>query len=142
MAKVTIYTSIVKAESLTVARRTIDEVLDEVIVQAKLITLTGDYTHGTLSRSIRRMPLVIRGDVVTGELGSPLPYAHFVHDGTRPHRILPRGRYPLRFYWRRVGRIVKLSRVSHPGQKAKKFLTGPLAQVAARHGWVVYTYSP
>ena len=142
MARVTIYASVVKAQSLQLARRLIDDVLDEVIVQAKIITLTGEYTTGELSRSIRRTPLTIRGDVVTGEVGSNLPYAHFVHDGTKPHFILPRGNYPLRFYWKKVGHHVRFNIVGHPGQRAKKFLTGPLTLIAARHGWVVYTYGP
>jgi hypothetical protein len=139
VARVTIYHSVVRAQGLAIARRVIDDVMYEVETQAKIRTLVGPYTSGNLSRSIRRRPVVVRGDVVTGDVYTPLVYGKWVHDGTPPHEILPRGDYPLAFYWRKVGRFVTLPRVSHPGQKPKKFLTDPLVQISARHGWVVFT---
>jgi len=35
--------------------------------------------------------------------------------GARPHKIRPRGNYPLRFFWRRIGQIVTPWEVDHPG---------------------------
>jgi len=139
MARVTIYQSKVSAETERVARRVIDRVLDEIQAEAKRITAVGPYTSGDLALSIKRGPTVVRGQVITGDVGSDLPYAKFVHDGTRRHFIFPRGPWRLRFYWRRLGRDVAFWSVYHPGQKAKKFLTGPAARVSARYGWIVFT---
>jgi hypothetical protein len=140
MARVTIYNSVVRAESLAIARRVVDDVMYEVETQAKILTLLGPYSNGYLSRSIRRRPLIVRGDVVTGDVFSPLDYAKSVHDGAKPHLIKPRGPgYPLRFFWRKVGHVVTPWVVHHPGQKGQHFLTKPLAAISARHGWVVYT---
>lgn len=40
---------------------------------------------------------------------------HYTEYGARPHKIEPRGNYPLRFFWRRVGQEVEFWKVSHPG---------------------------
>lgn len=142
MARVTIYQSVLRGQTLTVAIRTVEQVLLETEFEAKRIAAVGPYATGALARSIRRRNLVVRGDVVTGELGSNLDYARIVHDGAVPHLIVPRGPgYPLRFYWRKVGHVVTPWSVNHPGQKGKKFLTEPFSRIAARHGWIVYTYS-
>jgi hypothetical protein len=138
-ARVTIYDNVVRATSLRIAISTVEKIMLEVEFEAKRITATGPYTTGRLSSSIKRRPVIIRGDIVTGDVGSDLAYAEFVHDGTPPHAIFPRGPYTLRFYWRKVGHVVRPWMVHHPGQKAKPFLVGPLVRISARHGWVVYT---
>ena len=141
MARVTIFQSVVREQSLTIALETVNKILLETEFKAKRIASVGPYTTGALALSIKRRRPVVRGAVITGELGSDLGYAHIVHDGAQPHGIAPRGPgYPLRFYWRKVGHVVTPLYVNHPGQKGKKFLTGPFGQVAARYGWVVYTY--
>lgn len=48
-------------------------------------------------------------------------YALMVHQGTRPHTIVPRRSKSLRF--RVGGRIVYATRVSHPGTSPDPFLT-------------------
>ena len=48
------------------------------------------------------------------------PYAPFVHDGTRPHLILPRAKQALR--WVRNGKFVFSKKVHHPGTKPDQFL--------------------
>ena len=45
-------------------------------------------------------------------------------EGTRPHRINPRRKRFLHFYWRRQGRWVFSKGVNHPGTKAKKITHG------------------
>lgn len=139
MANVTIYHAVLRAQTVEIARRELEQVLDEVEVRAKAITMVGPYTSGALSLSIRKEPVIIRGDVLTGDVGTKLPYAAAVHNGAKKHLILPRGNYPLNFYWRRVGHRVSLWYVNHPGQRGKQFLVKPLVEVAARHGWPVYT---
>jgi hypothetical protein len=49
-------------------------------------------------------------------------YAGFVEYGTRAHVITPRGPgYPLRFYWKKIGRWVATYKVQHPGTRPYKF---------------------
>lgn len=48
------------------------------------------------------------------------PYAPFVHDGTRPHLILPRAKQALR--WVKNGKFVFARKVHHPGTKPDQFL--------------------
>lgn len=45
-------------------------------------------------------------------------YAIFVHEGTRPHTILPRFKKAL--YWAGAAHPVK--KVNHPGTKGRRFL--------------------
>jgi len=40
------------------------------------------------------------------------PYTEY---GARPHKIRPRGNYPLKFFWRRIGQRVAFWEVNHPG---------------------------
>ncbi len=47
-------------------------------------------------------------------------YAPWVHDGTKPHRILPRAKKALR--WTNGGKFVFAKSVWHPGTKKDQFL--------------------
>jgi hypothetical protein len=77
------------------------------------------------------------GDVKAGVGANPrgrlTGYAYFQHEGTGIHSgrglypIRPRAGGHLRFYWRRVGRVVVRQQVSHPGVPATKYLTRALA---------------
>lgn len=56
--------------------------------------------------------------------GSNAPYTLYVDQGTMPHKITPRkpgGR--LVFFWPKVGMVVHLKSVMHPGTKKYDFLT-------------------
>ena len=53
-----------------------------------------------------------------------VPYAIYVHEGTRPHPIV--GRPLLAFFWDRIGAFVVLPRVNHPGTSAQPFLRDAL----------------
>jgi hypothetical protein len=59
------------------------------------------------------------------------PYASWVHDGTKPHRILPRAKKALR--WTKGGKFVFAKSVWHPGTKKDQFLyeagTNSVAQI-------------
>lgn len=51
-------------------------------------------------------------------------YASYVDEGTRPHEIRPRRPGGLLvFYWPKVGKVVFLPKVNHPGYKGSQFLT-------------------
>lgn len=135
------------------ATRLCRRVMDEVFNEARRITLSGPYVTGNLANSLYKDGPHVFGDVVAGEVGSTSEYAHIVHDGAKVHDIFPksarqfyrffdRSRPQLKFFWRRIGRVIYLPHIpgapsrigrSHPGQKGKQFLTNPLKESAARH---------
>jgi hypothetical protein len=159
MATVRINRAQVRVTSARAGVRIVRQVLYEVSFQANLILLRGDYSSGRLASSITiDGPHILPGRV-TGTVGSNLPYAAAVHDGAKVHWIFPKSsravrfgshrRPQLKFYWRKAGRVVYLPHIpgspsrigrSHPGQEGKKYLTGPLRDVARRHGMRVITY--
>lgn len=51
--------------------------------------------------------------------------------------ILPRNKRYLRFYWRKVGRIVTLPSVRHPGQRGKNYLQRAAESAARRHNMLI-----
>ncbi len=53
------------------------------------------------------------------EFGAP-PHARFVIGGTRPHPIVAK-KWPLHFYWERMGREVWFWSVRHPGTLPNRF---------------------
>lgn len=99
----------------------------------------GPYSTGRLKSSIH-WSISHAGQVVVGQSGSDLDYAIFPERGTRPHDIYPRTAPALRFFWRRVGRTVRLAHVSHPGSAAQNFMTNALLQIAPRYGYRVFLY--
>ena len=95
---------------------------------------------GTLRATIynRREVLPLK---ITRRVGSPLNYSYLVHGGARPHRIVPRspnGR--LVFFWKKVGRIVSLRQVNHPGFKGVPYLQRPLVIYGNLHRFRVILY--
>lgn len=56
------------------------------------------------------------------QITASAPYARFVHDGTRPHRIVPRTRRALA--WPGADHPVRA--VNHPGYRGNPFLTDAL----------------
>ena len=83
---------------------------------------------GHLRASITQS-VTVSGLHVTGRVGSPVSYALDVHEGTRPHVILPRNRKALRFTSRR-GALVFALRVMHPGTSGRPFLRDALRRAA------------
>jgi hypothetical protein len=60
-----------------------------------------------------------------GIVGAKAKYALFVHEGTRPHVILPRHAKMLVFKGR-SGKMVYATKVNHPGTMANPFLVRAL----------------
>ena len=60
-------------------------------------------------------------------------YALYNDQGTSPHVIEPRRAPHLVFYWPKVGRVVRLKRVFHPGNRAYHWAMRGL--VAAMRQW-------
>lgn len=135
------------ANTVTVdaGRRLLTRVVDEIKDGARVILLQGPYTTGKLvtglESQIRYGPFVANASV--GISGRRFAYAASVESGARRHYIpltpKAKGKW-LRFYWRRVGRVVYRKQVNHPGQPGKGYLRIPLVLVATRHGFRVMTY--
>lgn len=141
------------------ARRFCRRVMDEVADEARAICSRGTYATGELASGIYKEGPTVVGKVVTGRVGNSVAHALIVHNGAKIHWIFPksavgqirfgeRGRPQLKFFWRRIGKVVYLPHIpgapsrigrSHPGQKGKFFLTDPLREAARRHNMRVIT---
>lgn len=119
---------------------------------------------GNLANSLR-MTVRARRTYVAGTVETRVKYAEYVHNGTRPHKIYPRGKGALAFDWPKVGMrvvvpkagrhravggyagptkskkgvyfIITKGYVNHPGTKARPFLMDALRQVATRREFIV-----
>jgi hypothetical protein len=86
-------------------------------------------------------PFLSPGTLVRGEVGSDLPYSAAVESGARRHLIFPRPpKTFLKFYWRKVGRVVYFDRVRHPGMRGKGYLANAARVVGRRHNLRVIIY--
>jgi hypothetical protein len=125
----------------------IRKVLREIRLQARIAVSHGPYTTGRLAASIKDKGPFVDAERIHGSVGTDLSYSRVVERGSglygpthskytirpRPSQGLgdPRGRRFMKFYWRRVGRVVYLEKVRHPGQRGKHFLLNA-ARIAAR----------
>lgn len=83
----------------------------------------------------------IVGFNVTHWVGSRVNHAYLIQSGARPHMIFPRKRGGrLTFYWKKVGRVVNLPYVHHPGFKRVNYLQRPLVEYATAARFKVITY--
>lgn len=159
MARVVMYRLELKATGLDEALRLVTELMEEVTLAAKVIASAGMYATGDLADSIEPDGPRIEGNLVVGSVGSDLPYAQVVHDGSPRHHIFPkaapgvwrfgeRGRPQLKFYWRRLGRVVYFPHIpasyntlgySHPGFAGKQYLARPLKAIGRAKGFRVNT---
>jgi hypothetical protein len=120
-------------------------VVREIKEGATAILSFGPYTQGNLVKGletqIRYGPHIVEGKV--GISGRRFPYAASVEGGARRHKIplIPKGKGKwLVFFWRKVGHVVYLKQVNHPGQTGKAYLRIPLLVVAPKHNMRVFTY--
>jgi hypothetical protein len=111
-------------------------------------------------RAGQRMTMRARRTFVAGRVEAPAKYAHFVHDGTKPHIIRARRKKALAFFWLKVGMPVIVPKkpgggtgkrkgkkgvylhigkgfVRHPGTKARPFLMRALREEATVRGFIV-----
>lgn len=158
MARVVMYRLRLKNASKKRGEALVRKVMTEVLFESKLLAATGIYATGDLADSIDMDGPRHLGLLITGSVGSDLPYADAVHNGARIHPIFPkklRGVYrfgsrkapQLRFFWRKKGRVVILPHIpgaigrigqSHPGiRHGKKFLSRPLREIGRRNGFKV-----
>ena len=130
-------------ESHEAAFKLVQDVVREVRTAAFRILIVGPYTEGRLAlglkTEVRIVPNGVRGRVYID--GNIYPYAKAVEGGADPDVIRPRApRTRLKFFWRKVGHVVYLRKVNHPGQKGKAYLRGPLIRVGTKHGMIVITH--
>lgn len=144
MARVHIYHSRARRESNEAAEDFVRQVLREIAFQARLHLVFGPYTTGALAASLRTKGPFMEFGRVGGSVGSDLNYASAVEGGAglygpkgSKYVIRPRRAKALRFYWRKVGRVVSLPVVHHPGQRGKNFLLKAAQSVARRHNMLV-----
>lgn len=81
---------------------------------------------GTLRDSIVKRVVRVGASFVI-EVGSDDEIALWHHEGTQPHVILPVRAPRLVFWWDRVGHVVYVRKVNHPGTEPNRFLTDALA---------------
>lgn len=138
MAHITLNYSQIRRVSNLEAHRIMERVTDKVVLDATLKTIAGPYSRGRLAQSFKKR-VWISATGAGGRVWSDVPYARWVHDGTPPHQIRPRGRgYKLKFFWRKTNRTERFWKVNHPGQKGQHFLTEPLIVAAARYNMIVH----
>lgn len=117
--------------------RLMQRAVDDTMVRAPQWTrrLTTTRT-GQLSSSFVRTPVAVQGAKLIGGVENTASYAHFVHDGTRPHAITPRRVSWLT--WINPGGVqVWAKKVSHPGTSPRPFLLNAAQEVGRRHGFIV-----
>lgn len=159
MARVFMYKAALRATSREEALRLVGNLMDSVELGAKVIASSGSYSTGRLANSIEQDGPRVIGNMITGDVGSDLSYADTVHDGSPIHSIFPKsakGIYrfgsrkapQLKFYWRKLGRVVYFPHIpasvntlghSHPGYKGKKYLSTPLRVFGRAQGFRVTT---
>jgi hypothetical protein len=103
----------------------------------------GQFADEVVSEAKRLAPVrtgFLRGSIFarwTGplkiDIGASAPYAQFVEQGTRPHKITARNKKALAFTASDGTKVVVKS-VNHPGTKARPFLQPAYEAVKARRG--------
>lgn len=142
MARVVVHHLRLRQETDTDAFRFVRAVLREIRFQARLEVSSGPYTTGRLARSIHENgPYVTPGVRVMGEVGSNLSYAAAVEKGARRHLIFPIPPHTrMKFFWRKVGHVVYLEKVRHPGMRGKQYLAKAARIAARRHNMLLIIY--
>lgn len=99
----------------------------------------GPYSTGRLKASIN-WSVQTFGWNVRGRSGSELIYAYSVHEGQPARTITPKRAPYLAFYWRKLGRRVRLPIVHHPGTAPQPYLVQALLTEAPQFGFKVVIY--
>lgn len=131
--------------SAELALKLVRQTVREIKQGAEAILAFGPYTTQTLSRHVKTR-VSFNGFLIEGQVGIDgrrFPYAASVEGGARRHLIplapKPKGKW-LRFYWRRVGKVVYAKQVKHPGQTGKAYLRIPTLVVCPRLHYRVVIY--
>lgn len=121
-----------QSKPVVLMRKVQREVLNQARINAPVDT-------GQLRASHKAEPVVVSGGKVTTSISatgsSKQQYALAVHEGTKPHVIVPRRKKVLS--WKGSEGRVFAARVNHPGTKPRPWLLNAVKQVAPRHGFQV-----
>ncbi len=80
------------------------------------------YARGELRDSIVQHRTVATDSTFSTTFEATAPQAGWTNDGTEAHVIRPkRPGYPLRFFWPKVGTVVRFMSVNHPGNVGTKW---------------------
>lgn len=139
MARLVLKPGAVRTFATTQARKDVRSTTAAINRQARANAPGGDYSTGRLKKSIK-WSVQTAGWNVRGRSGSDLSYAIFPERGASAHEITPMSKPFLKFYWRRVGRWVRLSHVNHPGQPAQNYMIRALTDIAPQRGYRVVIY--
>lgn len=142
MARIVIHHTLARNESDQDALKFVRKVLREIRYIARLRVASGPYTTGALAKSIDiKGPFLNPGRRINGEVGSNLHYAAAVEKGASRHLIFPNPpRRYMKFYWRKVGQVVYLDKVRHPGMRGKGYLAEAVRTVGRRYRLRVIIY--
>ena len=104
----------------------------EMKIQLQLIQDVAKSQHNYHSRtgSLQRdLDITVDQSGLSGtiRLDTALPYAASIHDGSRPHKILPKGKF-LKFVPKGGNNFVFSKGVNHPGTKPDPFLYNAAAK--------------
>jgi hypothetical protein len=94
-----------------------------------------NYATGELAASIHpefEHWVGVGGRHLEGRVVAVPDHAIYVHEGTRPHMIVPTRAPALVFFWARKGHVVRLPQVSHPGTDPDPFLWRAVEYVMER----------
>ena len=131
----------VKLDAEAVRRVPIELVTPLVRKTAAQVERRGRGTVRVLTGAVRssiKTEMKITRTRVVATVSATHRRAMLEHEGAKAHQIVPRlGNRKLRFYWKKVGRVVYFSSVNHPGTKGSKFLTKPLLLIGERNGFRV-----
>lgn len=129
----------VQAFATTQARKEVRACTAAVNRRARRNAPGGPYSTGRLKRSIN-WSVQTFGWNVRGISGSDLIYANSVHEGQPARRITPKRAPHLKFYWRKVGHVVRFLEVNHPGTAPQPYLVQALLTEAPQFGFKVVVY--
>lgn len=87
----------------------------------------GPGTPGGRLRASVTNEVVLSGGVPVARVGSNVDYLLPVHEGARPHIIVPKSKKALKF--QKSGKTIFTKRVRHPGNKPNPFLRDALQAV-------------
>jgi hypothetical protein len=129
----------VNAFATTQARKDVRSTTAAINRKARRNAPGGPYSTGALKRSINWTVTTI-GSSVVGRSGSDLIYAYSVHEGQPARLITPKRAPYLAFFWRRIGRRVRLPYVNHPGTAPQPYMVQALLTEAPLYGYKVIIY--
>jgi hypothetical protein len=120
-------TAVAVAKSLPHVTKVTKQILNRAKILAPVRT-------GRL-RASGKMDIKITHFGPTGTVSFTVRYAHYVHDGTRPHIIRAKNKKVLKF--KVQGHVIYRPLVHHPGTRPRPFLTRALVEVAPANNFLV-----